>query len=286
MNVWNAKQDKRFGRRGTVVSLAVHALAIVLLALAPTLGMLPDAPDPSEVRLVRLKGGGELKPGWINPTPAAADDAIVPDNKPQAPDRPKPEPAPDPEPAPAEDASGVTMADEQEPDAREPEDVVSDEPEPDPEADPEPQHSKDDAGADDPPVDETEGASGDAEPDATPPPDVETGAGVGAKPGPEGEGVGATTDADFAGASAYLSRIEAEVQRRFNYRGNAPGRVAVYRFTIDRSGTIDDLVMDQSSGLPSLDLSARSALLRAKLPPLPRTYPYARLGVTYRFYGD
>ncbi|HEX03816.1 MAG TPA: hypothetical protein ENH10_01475, partial [Bacteroidetes bacterium] len=117
-------------------------------------------------------------------------------------------------------------------------------------------------------------------------PATEIGDGVGAKPGPEGAGLGAVSDVEFAGANAYLSRVEAEVQRRFNFRGRASGKVAEYHFILDRKGKIKDLVLMESSTVPSLDLAARSALMRAKLPPLPASFPHEQLGITYKFYGE
>jgi outer membrane biosynthesis protein TonB len=47
-----------------------------------------------------------------------------------------------------------------------------------------------------------------------------------------------------------------------------------------------ELVLMKSSGISSLDLAARSALMRAKFPPLPPGFEARRLGVTYRFHDE
>jgi outer membrane biosynthesis protein TonB len=135
-------------------------------------------------------------------------------------------------------------------------------------------------------AEDAEGESG-LESDAAPPAsEGETGAGVGSKPGPEGPGFGAYSDADFPGADTFLSRVEAEVQRRFNFRGRGTGVVAEYHFYINRAGKIEDLLLMESSGIGSLDLAARSALMRSKFPPLPPGFRHDKLGVTYRFHDD
>jgi periplasmic protein TonB len=256
--------------RTHLLSFGGHVVIVALALLAPVLGVFPEPKTEFEVQFVRLKGGGETIPGWIKPTPARSDDAAVPDNKPQ--EQPKPveeqqivEEAPPPpvetQPEPEELAPPDPAAEEKPP----PSEPVSD--------------TGDEAGTGEDP------ASAAAE-EASSGEETETGAGVGAKPGPEGAGLGAVSDATFAGSNAYLSRVEAEVQRRFNFRGKASGKVAEYHFALDRKGKVQDLVLMESSGVPSLDLAARSALMRAKLPPLPASFPHERLGITYKFYGD
>lgn len=249
--MWSARKP-RPGGQGPLISAVAHAALLLLTLFVPTLSVVAPPDNGAEVRLVHLKGGGEMLPGWIKPTQARPDDAPVPDGRPQA----APEPAAEPE--------GVALREQAE------------EKPPAPAADEERAEQ-----VEQPPAEREPAADTD-----TQPAEGETGAGVGRKPGPEGEGLGATSDTEFAGESAYLSRIEAEVQRRFNFRGNAPGKVAEYHFTIDRNGEMHELILMVSSGVSSLDLSARSALMRAKFPPLPRTFPHNRLGVTFRFFGD
>jgi len=110
------------------------------------------------------------------------------------------------------------------------------------------------------------------------------GEGVGVKPGPEGPGWGIKSDADFPGGVAYLSRVEAEVQRRFNFRGRGTGAMAEYHFLIEKRGKSTELILMKSSSIPSLDLAARSAIVRARFAPLPAGFRHQKLGITFRFY--
>lgn len=247
-------------RSSFLLALLGHVLFTVLVILIPSLGLLTPKEAAPEIMMVRLKGGGENVPGWVKSTPAKADDALVPDNKPQA----KPKPAP-----PVEKRVNTpppVKKEEPKPVRQEPETVVKSET---PADEPEPSVPAETAGE----------STAEAEPE-------ETGAGVGAKPGPEGPGIGANSDADFPGANLFLSRVETEVQRRFNYRGRGTGSVAEYHFFIEKDGTLKDLILMKSSGIGSMDLAARSALMRAKFPPLPPGFPSDRLGVTYKFHDD
>ncbi|MCB2212924.1 TonB C-terminal domain-containing protein [bacterium] len=258
--------------RSHLVSFGGHVVLVALAMILPTLGLLPEPKTEFEVQFVRLKGGGEMLPGWVKPTPAPPDEALEPDNKPQEQPKPveeKPKPA-EPKPAPVE----------QEKPAPAPAEAAEEKPEP---------REQTPAATGDPAASEQateESATGTEAESTAPSSEGETGAGVGAKPGPEGPGIGATSDLEFTGANAYLSRIEAEVQRRFNFRGQATGKVAEYHFTLDKKGELHDLVLMVSSGVPSLDLAARSALTRANFPPLPGSFPSDRLGITYKFHGD
>lgn len=274
-----------------------HVLLAALLLLAPALGFFPEREDRPEIQLVRLKGGGQNRPGWVKPTPAPPDFAEVPDNRPEQTRRqetpPPAEPEAKPEPkAPAE----KTAAPETKPSAAKqetPREQAPQEKAPAPAEEKEPPSQAEtgeetaQAGADDT-ADSDQPAAEEAErqQQAAPAETGEAGEGVGAKPGPEGPGVGARSDADFPGADAWLSRVEAEVQRRFNFRGRGSGARAEYHFYLDRRGRLHDLVLMESSGIPSLDLAARSAIMRAKFPPLPPGFRHDRLGVTYYFYDD
>ncbi len=258
--------------RSHLVSFGGHVVLVALALILPTLGLLPEPKTEFEVEFVRLKGGGEMLPGWVKPTPAPPDESLEPDNKPLEQPKPveeKPKPA-EPEPA----------AVEQEKPAPAPSQPVEEKPKPR-------EETPAATGNASPAEETTEESVADTETGSTAPAtEGETGAGVGAKPGPEGPGMGATSDLEFTGANAYLSRIEAEVQRRFNFRGKASGKVAEYHFTLDKKGELHDLVLMVSSGVPSLDLAARSALTRANFPPLPGSFPSDRLGITYKFHGD
>jgi protein TonB len=77
-----------------------------------------------------------------------------------------------------------------------------------------------------------------------------------------------------------LARISAGWQR-VPVRGQA---VVIVRFTILKNGSLQDIEVEQSSGLSVLDLAAtRAVYLADPLPPLPDTYPRDRVGVHLRF---
>ncbi|MCB2200770.1 TonB C-terminal domain-containing protein [bacterium] len=247
-------------RSSFLLALMGHVAFTILVVLLPSLGLLTPKEAAPEIMMVRLRGGGENVPGWVKSTPAKADDALVPDNKPQAKEKPAP---------PVEkkvETPPPVKKEEPKPVHQEPETVAKTEV---PVEDPEPAPVQPAAGE----------STAEAETE-------ETGAGVGAKPGPEGPGIGANSDADFPGANLFLSRVETEVQRRFNYRGRSTGSVAEYHFFIEKDGTMKELILMKSSGIGSMDLAARSALMRAKFPPLPPGFPSDRLGVTYKFHDD
>lgn len=105
--------------------------------------------------------------------------------------------------------------------------------------------------------------------------------------GPGGSRTGATADdPDLAGMGQYLVRVENAVQRVFRYPAKATGRRAVFHFFVDRDGRIRELEQVLESGLPGLDLSGRSAITRAVLPPLPPAFPYDQIGVTFTFVDE
>lgn len=250
-------------RSSLLIALAGHLLFSVLVIWGPALGLFPKRDQGPEIMMVRLQGGGQNVPGWVKPTTAQADEAVVPDNKPKAKPKPKPEetkPAP-----PKEEPKAPPKTEEPKPVHQQPEKTQQ----------PEPESTAEEAPAEQAAPAEMTDAQAE-----------ETGAGIGAKPGPEGPGIGAHSDADFPGANLFLSRVETEVQRRFNFRGRGTKSVAEYHFFITKNGTLKELLLVKSSGIPSLDLAARSALMRAKFPPLPPGFGHDKLGVTYRFYDD
>jgi outer membrane biosynthesis protein TonB len=244
-----------------MIAVSGHILFFAFLLLIPKLGWFPENEELPEVRLVRLKGGGENIPGWINPTTAPSDDAMVPDGVPKKTTPPKAKEEPKAQPSkPKEEIVKPAI------DKKPVENVTKTEPQ-----------------AVESSVTEETSTSSTEETPATLP--VETsGEGIGQKPGPEGPGFGAKSDAEFAGADAYLSRIEAEVQRRFNFEGNGTGAIAEYHFFIYKNGKLKEMLLNKSSGIARLDLAARSALMRSKFPPLPASFRHEKLGVTWRFY--
>ncbi len=228
-----------------LIATGGHLLFFAFLLLIPKLGWFPENEELPEVRLVRLKGGGENIPGWINPTTAPSDDAMVPDGVPKKTTPPKTKEEPKAEPVKPKEEIAKPVAD------KKPVETVSEAKEP------VEKHST---------IEESTTPASE-ETAATIPVEAD-GEGVGQKAGPEGPGFGAKSDAEFAGADAYLSRIEAEVQRRFNFEGNGTKAVAEYHFFIYKNGKMKELLLNKSSGIPSLDLAARSALMRTMFPPL------------------
>ncbi len=256
------KDDSAAFKTSIIAAFILHALLLTAVVLT---GSLASKSDNVEVRFIRLRGGGENRPGWMKPATMPSDDAKISDGKP-AEIIPKPVSKPIPEPV-------KEVAEKKE--SAPPEKPLAVEPEPEKSlAVPVEEVKKV----------ETEYESVPLEADLTQP--GETGLGVGAKPGPEGPGFGATTEVDFPGGEVYIGRLEVEVQRRFNFRGRGTGVFVEYHFYIAKTGKVRDLVLMKSSGISSLDLSARSAISRSKFPPLPGTYDKDKLGITYRFYDD
>lgn len=61
--------------------------------------------------------------------------------------------------------------------------------------------------------------------------------------------------------------------------------IVTIRFTIERSGTISDVTILESSGVPPYDFAAKKAIeLSSKLNPLPANFPGQRERVTARFF--
>jgi len=100
-------------------------------------------------------------------------------------------------------------------------------------------------------------------------------------------GGGSAFDQDFEYAyyvQQMLARISANWQR-VPVRGET---VVIVRFTILKNGSVQDVEVEQSSGLAMLDRAAmRAVFLADPMPPLPNTYPRDRVGVHLRFqYSD
>lgn len=108
------------------------------------------------------------------------------------------------------------------------------------------------------------------------------GTGVGLSGGGLG-GDGAELDVGDFCCPRYLSTMIDLIRRRWDNNQRVPGSVVV-RFTIGRSGAIDGVDVDRSSGHLALDMSAqRAVLLTRALPPLPTAYPDDALPVRLTF---
>ena len=223
-------------------SLLLHVLALLLLRWG---GPRLHHEIPTQIRLVRLTGGGQNRPGWVAESPPAAEEQSPAEAQAQA-----ATPAPAPRETPAV--------------ARTPQPRPVDQPSrraPEPRDMPRPSGEATEAGA-------------------------RRDRGAGAR-GPGGNRTGATADQpDLAGMGQYLLRVENAIQRAFRYPARGSGRKAVFHFIVERDGRVTSLEQLQSSGLPGLDLSGRSAITRAVLPPLPPAFGPNRIGVTFTFIDE
>ena len=80
----------------------------------------------------------------------------------------------------------------------------------------------------------------------------------------------------------YLNTMVALIRRNWNSQQGAVGRTHL-RFVVQRDGRIVDITLEKSSGVESMDLFARRALMLTKLPPLPAGYPEPTLAVHLYF---
>lgn len=108
------------------------------------------------------------------------------------------------------------------------------------------------------------------------------GTGVGLSGGGLG-GQGAEIDVGDFCCPRYLSLMIDAIRRRWDRNQRVTGSVVV-RFTVNRSGAIDGVGVDRSSGYLALDMSAqRAVLLTRALPPLPSDHPDDDLPVRLTF---
>jgi TonB family protein len=114
-----------------------------------------------------------------------------------------------------------------------------------------------------------------------PPSDTQGGATRGLSLGASAGMPGIPLDFQF---TYYVERMLALIESRW-YKPPVTGTPrARVRFTIARSGRVDGIRLEQSSGLPSYDRAALRALYAANpLPPLPPAYPKATLTVHLTF---
>ena len=97
-----------------------------------------------------------------------------------------------------------------------------------------------------------------------------------------GGGSGVQLDvADFC-CPEYLQQMIALIQQNWASRQGMTGTTGM-KFTILRSGLIQDVMVEQTSGFTGLDLAAQQALLRTRLPELPVPFPNPTLTVHMKF---
>ena len=102
------------------------------------------------------------------------------------------------------------------------------------------------------------------------------GQGFGLSSGGGGQG-GYLEVSDFC-CPEYLATMRSQILSNWDSRQGTVGVVHV-RFVIQRDGRIVDISVQRSSGVQTLDLYARRALMLAKLPPLPAAYTEPALAV-------
>ena len=113
---------------------------------------------------------------------------------------------------------------------------------------------------------------------------IGTGNGSGSSSGGSGSG-------GFGGSfpySYYIDTLKSKISSSWYNSLVTPGLkgkfVAVVYFRIQRNGRVEDLKIENGSGIKSLDLSALRAVENASpFPPLPSDFPYRYLGVHFEF---
>jgi TonB family protein len=112
-----------------------------------------------------------------------------------------------------------------------------------------------------------------------------------AETGARGQGFGLSSGGGGAGGylevsnfccPEYLATMRNAILQNWDSRQGASAMVHL-RFVIQRDGRIVDITVERSSGVQTLDLFARRALMLTKLPPLPAAYPEAALAVHLHF---
>lgn len=120
--------------------------------------------------------------------------------------------------------------------------------------------------------------------------EVQPGSAV-AETGARGQGFGLTGGAGGPGGyldvanfccPEYLALMRDLINRNWSSRQGTTG-TTLMRFVVQRDGRLTDVLVEQSSGNPSLDLFARRALQLTRLPPLPAEYPEPTLTVHLYF---
>jgi TonB family protein len=120
--------------------------------------------------------------------------------------------------------------------------------------------------------------------------EIEKGSAV-AQTNAKGQGFGLSSGGGGAGGylevsdfccPEYLATMRSQILRNWDSRQGAVGLVHL-RFVIQRDGRIADISVERSSGVQTLDLFARRALMLTKLPPLPAAYTEPALAVHLMF---
>jgi TonB family protein len=98
-----------------------------------------------------------------------------------------------------------------------------------------------------------------------------------------GPGTGSRLDVANFCCPDYLITMTERIRANWNQKQDTAGETVV-RFTIQRDGTLTNIVLEQSSGSPILDIAAQRALaVTRQIPALPAQYPDSTLGVHLTF---
>ena len=97
-----------------------------------------------------------------------------------------------------------------------------------------------------------------------------------------GGGTGVTLDTANFCCPEYLSQMVTLIQRNWDSRQPQAGNV-IMKFTVTRTGNVENVQVEQSSGFAAHEYMAQRALLLTRLPELPIQYPNQTLTVHMRF---
>jgi TonB family protein len=98
-----------------------------------------------------------------------------------------------------------------------------------------------------------------------------------------GGGGGAQLDVANFCCPEYVATFVQRIHENWNQNQNVTAQVVV-KFTIQRDGTLTDVQVERPSGLMALDLGAQRAVLATRrVPPLPSQFPNSTLTVHLRF---
>jgi len=257
MNVADVLRDRLHEPSGfqrmVLVSLVAHVLLVALLVAAPSRWWAPGEDAPTPIMTITLGGGEGPRAGGMTTAGGRPVQVAKPPDEPRRPEPVRPPAAKAPAmtvPAPAARRAQPAAADiEQAPDEA---------------------RGRTPARGAETSEGSTLAATG------------VRGQGFGLSSG-GGVGSGSTLDvADFCCPDYLILMIE-QIRRNWDQRQEVAGQ-AVVRFTIDRTGRLDAVVVETSSGNPILDLAAqRAVVVTRQLPPLPAAFPNATLTVHLNF---
>lgn len=233
------------------VSVAAHALVVVVFLAMPRGWMAPADDEPRDVMTISLGGASGPRAGGMSTMGGQAVQRAVPTPPEKRPEAPRP---------PAARPPAMTMpAPEARPSTRPPAPVRT-------------------------PVPESAGRT------PTTGPEVQPGNAV-AQTGGRGIGFGLSTGGGGTGGEFnvgdfccpdYLTTMIDLIDRNWNSKQQVAGSCVV-RFTVRRDGSMAGAQVEQSSGFAVLDLAAQRAVLQTRLPPLPTAYPHPQLTINLTF---